>query len=111
VPVTSFTRYLPWFAPLRDSRRLVKLGLVDQARAREESMAATLARRPGSELRYPQAPLRCEPRPPLLNVMLIVIDGMRADALAPAPAPRLSALALSDVRFDQRQEMRRFYRP
>jgi membrane-anchored protein YejM (alkaline phosphatase superfamily) len=101
VPVTSFTRYLPWFSPLRDSRRLVKLGLVDQARAREESMAATLALRPGSELRYPQAPLRCEPRPPLLNVMLIVIDGMRADALAPASAPRLSALAPSAVRFDQ----------
>src|SRR5438093_4429569 len=93
VPVTSFTRYLPWFSPLRDSRRLVKLGLVDQARAREESMAATLAGRPGDALRYPQAPLRCGPRPPLLNVMLIVIDGMRADALAPASAPRLSALA------------------
>src|SRR6266536_3289209 len=101
VPVTSFTRYLPLFSPLRDSRRLVKLGLVDQARAREESMAATLAGRPGDALRYPQAPLRCEPRPPLLNVMLIVVDGMRADALAPISAPRLAALAPSALRFDQ----------
>ena len=101
VPVTSFTRYLPLFSPLRDSRRLVKLGLVDQARAREESMAATLAGRPGDALRYPQAPLRCEPRPPLLNVMLIVVDGMRADALEPMSAPRLAALAPSAVRFDQ----------
>ena len=101
VPVTSFTRYLPLYAPLRDSRRLVKLGLVDQSRAREESLAATIARRPGGELHYPQAPLRCEPRWPLLNVLLIVIDGMRADALTPVTAPRLAALAPSTVRFDR----------
>ena len=101
VPVTSFTRYLPLYAPLRDSRRLVKLGLVDQTRAREESLAATIARRPGGELRYPQAPLQCEPRLPLLNVLLIVIDGMRADALTPVTAPRLAALAPGAVRFDR----------
>src|SRR5882672_2804568 len=101
VPVTSFTRYLPLYAPLRDSRRLVKLGLVDRARAREESLAATMARRSGGELRYPQVPLRCEPRSPLLNVLLIVIDGMRADALTPVTAPRLAALAPSTVRFDR----------
>jgi hypothetical protein len=100
VPVTSFTRYLPLYAPLRDSRRLVKLGLVDQARAREESMAATIARRPGGELHYPQAELKCEPRPPVLNVLLIVVDGMRADALTPVAAPRLAALAPSAARFD-----------
>jgi len=100
VPVTSFTRYLPLYAPLRDSRRLVQLGLVDQARAREESLAATIAQRAGGELHYPQSPLKCEPRPPLLNVLLIVIDGMRADALTPAAAPRLAALAPSAMRFD-----------
>ena len=64
VPVTSFTRYLPLYAPLRDSRRLVQLGLVDQARAREESLAATIAQRSGGELHYPQSPLKCEPPPP-----------------------------------------------
>jgi uncharacterized protein len=45
VSVTSFTRYLPFFAPLRDSPRLVKLGLVHRDRARLESMASALAGR------------------------------------------------------------------
>src|SRR5262249_37614188 len=48
---------------------------------------------PGGELHYPRAPLRCEPLEPLLNVLLIVIDAMRADSLAPDTAPHMAAFA------------------
>src|SRR5215470_1193339 len=44
-------------------------------------------------LNYPLAPLRCDPHPPLPNVLLVVIDAMRADAVVPAVAPRTAALA------------------
>ena len=100
VPVTSFTRYLPLYFPLKDSRKLARLGLVDQARARERNLVATLGRPPGGELRYPRAPLSCEPRRPLLNVLLVVVDAMRADSLAPALAPHMAGFAKKAMRFD-----------
>jgi membrane-anchored protein YejM (alkaline phosphatase superfamily) len=100
VPVTSFTRYLPLYFPLKDPRRLARLGLVDQARARERNLVAALGRPPGGELHYPRSPLRCEPQPPMLNVLLIVVDAMRADSLAPAIAPNMDAFAQGAMRFD-----------
>ena len=100
VPVTSFTRYLPLYFPLKDPRRLARLGLVDQARAREQRLVDALGRPPGGELHYPRAPLRCEPLEPLLNVLFIVIDAMRADSLAPDAAPHMAAFAEDARRFD-----------
>jgi len=100
VPVTSFTRYLPLYFPLKDARRLARWGLVDPARARDRDLVASLGRPPGGELRYPRAPLRCEPRAPLLNVLLIVIDAMRADSLAPGTAPLMATFAEGARRFD-----------
>ena len=100
VPVTAFTRYLPQHYQLISTRLLVKLGLVDRARAREYGVVAALHRSGDSALSYPLAPLKCEPPSPKLNVLLVVIDGMRADALTPTAAPALSALAQSAVRFE-----------
>ncbi len=97
VPVTSFTRYLPLYFPLQEPRRLAKL----RAPGGQHRLVPALGRLPEGELRYPLAPLRCAPHAPLLNVMLVVIDGMRADALTPEAAPRLAAFAPSAVRFGQ----------
>jgi membrane-anchored protein YejM (alkaline phosphatase superfamily) len=99
-PVTAFTRYLPLYFPLKDSRRMDRLGLVNETRAREHRRVAAMGRPSDGGLRYPLAPLRCDPPSPRLNVLLVVIDGMRADALSPAVAPTLSAFAQGAVRFD-----------
>jgi len=101
VPVISFTRYLPLYFPLRNAGLLAKFGLVDRNRAREQSLVATLDAAPVGALRYPLAPLRCEPGTPPLNVLLVVIDGMRADALTVVGAPRLAEFARGAVQFDQ----------
>jgi uncharacterized protein len=98
-PVTAFTRYLPLYQP-RTDRGLVKLGLVNRTRAREQGVAAALGWSTDRALSYPLAPLRCEPRSPLLNVLLVVIDAMRADALTPAVAPRMAELGQDAIRFD-----------
>ena len=58
VAVTSFTRYLPLYFPLRDSKVQVRLGLVDRAAARERGVVEALARHPAGELQYPLNPLR-----------------------------------------------------
>jgi membrane-anchored protein YejM (alkaline phosphatase superfamily) len=99
VPVTSFTRYLPLYFPLSDSRNVARLGLLNQA-VLSRNLGAQLGRPPGGELRYPRAPLVCEPRPPLLNVLLIVIDAMRADALTAQSAPRMAEFAQGSLAFD-----------
>ena len=99
VPVTAFTRFLPLYFPLKDSRRMARLGLIDQSRARENRLRASFGRAARGDLNYPLAPLRCHPPSPLLNVLLVVIDGMRADALRPDIAPRLSEFASDTIRF------------
>jgi uncharacterized protein len=100
VPVTAFTRYLPLYHPLRNKGLLAKLGLVDRNRAREQGLVAALGRPPDGTLHYPLAPLRCEPRQPMLNVLLVIIDAMRADALRAGVAPRMEEFAQSAIRFD-----------
>src|SRR5207249_10280950 len=99
--VTAFTRYLPLYHPLRNPGLLARLGLIDRMRARERGVGAALDRRTAGELNYPLAPMRCEARAPRLNVLLVVIDALRADALTPEVAPRLSELARGAMQFDR----------
>jgi membrane-anchored protein YejM (alkaline phosphatase superfamily) len=99
VSVTSLTRYLPLYFPLRDSRVQVRLGLVDRVAARERGVAAALGRPPAGELKYPLHPLTCSPPRRMPNVLIIVIDAMRADVLTPEYAPRLSEFARGATRF------------
>jgi len=100
VPVTAFTHYLPLYQPL-DSLALFKLGFVDVPRVRERQVAAGLDQAPGVVLNYPRVPLQCRGPSPPLNVLLIVVDAMRADALTPAVAPSLTAFAGDAVRFER----------
>jgi membrane-anchored protein YejM (alkaline phosphatase superfamily) len=100
VSVTAFTRYLPLFYPLRNAGLLIRLGLVDRWQAREEGIAAAMGHPATGELNYPLAPLRCERPAPGLNLLLVVIDAMRADALTDAIAPRITAFARGAIRFD-----------
>jgi hypothetical protein len=97
VPVTSFTRYLPLYFPFQEPRTLAKL----RAPGGGHRLVPARGRLAEGELQYPLSPLRCEPSRPLLNVLLVVIDGMRADALTSTAAPRLAALASGAVQFNQ----------
>ena len=101
VRVTAFTRYLPLYYPPEVIKLQVRLGLVDRTQARARGVAAAVDGPPAGELRYPLAPLRCEFRAPPLNVLLVVIDAMRPDALTEASAPRLAAFARGAIQFDQ----------
>ncbi len=99
--VTAFTRYLPLYYGLRNAGLMMRLGLIDRAAARERGVGAALGRTAAGELNYPLAPMRCQARAPDLNVLLVVIDGMRADALTPEVAPKLSAFAHDALEFER----------
>ena len=101
VPVTGFTRYLPLYVPLRDRKVQARLGLLDRSRALDQNAVEAVRGLPQGELSYPVAPLRCDGPASALNVLLVVIDAMRADALAPDVAPRTWELAGTATRFDQ----------
>jgi len=101
VSIMAFSRYLPLFYPLRNPGLLARLGLVDRATARERGVAASLQAPAAGELTYPLAPLRCGPRAPAYNLLVVVIDAMRADALTPEIAPRLEQFAHRAIRFDR----------
>jgi hypothetical protein len=98
VPVTSFTHYLPLMHRLRASALINTLANRDTVLAR--GLAGAADRASGAVLRYPLAPLACAAPPSTPNVLLIVIDAMRADSLTPELAPRLSAFAADAVRFE-----------
>jgi membrane-anchored protein YejM (alkaline phosphatase superfamily) len=100
VTVTALNRYLPLYYPVQNPGLMARLGLVDRYRAHEMSLAAALARPPAGALNYPLVPLRCEPHQPMPNVLLVVVDAMRADALTPTSAPRLAGFASDTIRFD-----------
>jgi uncharacterized protein len=99
VAVISFTRYLPLYFPLHDTKPQGRLGLLDRITTRERGVVAALGRPPAGELRYPLHPLTCSPPRPMPNVLMIVIDGMWADVLTPEYAPRTSEFAHGATRF------------
>ena len=101
MPVTAFTRYLPLYYPLNAGHTQLKLGLLDRSQAHEQAVVSSLRRPPDGVLNYPLAPLACAPRAPLFNVLYVVIDGMRADALTPEVAPRMAEFARGAIRFDR----------
>src|SRR5439155_9201840 len=80
VPVTAFTRYLPLYFPLKDSRRMNRLGFVNEARAREYRRVATMGRPVDSAIRW----RRCaaiRPRPGSMS------SSSSSMACAPTPSP------------------------
>ena len=95
VPITRQGRVLFAYVPVTAEKQLVRLGF---AVARPDR--ALLARHAGSALSYPRRPLVFDARsavPP--NVLLIVIDGWRFDALDERVTPHLFRFAERAVRF------------
>jgi membrane-anchored protein YejM (alkaline phosphatase superfamily) len=100
VPVTTFGHTLPLYVGLEAVDTLTGLGLVDRQRALERGLAGRLGRAPVGALDYPRAQLRCDRPSPLLNVVLIVVDAMRADLLTSRTAPNLSAFSKQAISFE-----------
>jgi uncharacterized protein len=97
VPVTQFSHYLPLYYPLQSKRRLIQLGLVDPSLLRDQPkrLGVDAARGP---LRYPLSPLSCRDGAGL-NLMVILIDALRPDAVHPELTPTLVDLSRESLVF------------
>jgi hypothetical protein len=95
VPVTKQVRMLPVYRPLTMKRFLRRLGVA----VSEHSGTPRMDRR-YSDLRYPLQPLACETPQRPLNLLLIVIDAWRFDALNEQLTPNLTRFARQSWRFE-----------
>jgi len=99
VPVTQFTRYLPLYYPLQAERRLARLHLIEPGSLRVERQLQRLdAAAAAAQLRYPLAPLSCDSGR-ALNLMVLLIDGLRPDVVHPQLMPALVGLSAESLVF------------
>jgi hypothetical protein len=98
--ITRFTQTIPLYYPQTAKRQLARLGLVDPERVRQDKLLRRGATTEDGELRYPLAPLRCEAPAARPNVLWIVVDGLRADAIDAATTPALDGLRAGSLVFE-----------
>lgn len=99
-PITRFTTYLPFFYPTTARRFMIKYGLVDPERSREEKLVSELGKNSKSDLNYPLKPLKFQQVEKQKNMLLIVIDAMRYDVLTEDLAPNIVKFADSAAVFE-----------
>ncbi len=93
--ITSITRHFPLYHPLTAKRAFVDLGWIDPSAVREARLVEP-DQRIDAGLRYPAATLECRAPEAPLNVLVVVIDALRADAFTDEIMPRLHARAERD---------------
>ncbi len=93
VPVTSVAQQLPVKGGFTAKGFLVRHDLVDISQSRERHLASRLAAGPDQSrvdpLNYPLAALQCSAGPEPLNLVIILIDGMRSDMFNPQLTPHM----------------------
>ncbi len=90
-PVTQLTRLLPAYFPIHAKRDLARLGLVDPERVERQRLLQRAGGNAGGQLRYPLAPLDCTSPEVPPNIVIVLIDALRPDAITPALLPSLAA--------------------
>ncbi len=98
---TSQWAYLPWALPVTAKRWMLDqfgVGLQDP------EQGEVVALRPGakrSSLRYPLQPMQCTPLKSPPNVLVLVLDSLRRDALTATIMPNTSKLAQQSLVFQR----------
>jgi len=85
--------YLPWAQPITAKSFMRRLGMVS-----EQQVGLPDPRH--AQLLYPLQPLRCQ-SPQRPNVLMVVLESLRHDALTPQIMPNTSALAASARVYDR----------
>lgn len=91
--VISQWNYLPWAQPITAKSFMRRLGVVSEQQA-------GLPDPRHAQLLYPLQPLRCQ-SPHRPNVLMVVLESLRHDALTPQLMPHVSALAQSSRVYDR----------
>lgn len=93
--ITDLSRHVPLYFGATGKRLFVDLGLADPELQRDR-----LRVNRSSSLQYPQQPLQCEAGSNL-NVLVVLVDALRADTLTPRWTPHMAAFAERASRFER----------
>ena len=93
-PVTRYARLLPAFRPLTAKGFLSSLGL------KQASTSPSWSPATGSCLRYPHGKLQCEPCGKRKNILMVVIDSWRFDAMNQNTTPNIADFATKSWIFE-----------
>ncbi|MRR56279.1 MAG: DUF3413 domain-containing protein [Deltaproteobacteria bacterium] len=93
--ITSQVRYLPAYKPLTMKRFMERMGFSVKNETGKLHLNAN-----NSALRYPLETITCDNNSKKLNLLLIVIDSWRFDALTPEITPHIWELSKNNLRFD-----------
>lgn len=101
-PVTSFTRFLPVYFPMKAKRRLAALGWVDPAVVEQQRLLRGARTPGGGQLRYPLKPLDCAAdAAELPNILIVLVDALRPDRISPQTTPTIAAFRDRAQQFTQ----------
>lgn len=93
-PITHQIQYLPGYKPVTAKRILAKYGF-EITRDNTENLKTKV----GNPIDYPKSPLSCRTNSSANNVLIIVVDSMRADMLDPEVSPNIYAFAKDSWQF------------
>jgi len=101
-PVTQFTRFMPLYFPIHAKRDLARLGLVDPEQVRKQRMLRGSVGDGDGQLQYPLQPMNCHADAENLpNLLVILVDALRPDAIHPELTPNIEAFRASSTSFSQ----------
>jgi len=101
-PVTQFTRFMPLYYPIHAKRDLARLGWVDPEMVRRQRMLRGSLDTADGQLNYPLKPLSCQAADAgLPNIVIILIDALRPDAIDPGLTPTLAGFRDDAIWFDR----------
>lgn len=89
--VTTLTRYYPVLYPATAKGFMARHGWIDREAYRKEQMLKGSAS--SGALHYPLAPLRMQPLEKKMNVLIVVLDSWRYDAMTPEITPGIHAFS------------------
>jgi membrane-anchored protein YejM (alkaline phosphatase superfamily) len=101
-PVTQFTRFLPLYFPIHAKRDLARLGWVDPEQVRQQRILRGSVGVGDGQLQYPLQPMNCSAdADDVPNLLIILIDALRPDAIHAELTPNLEAFRASGTSFGQ----------
>ena len=101
-PVTQFTRFMPLYFPIHAKRDLARLGWVDPEEVRKQRMLRGSVGTGDGQLQYPLQPMNCSAdTDDLPNLLFILIDALRPDAIHSDLTPNLVTFRNSSASFHQ----------
>ncbi|NND54955.1 MAG: DUF3413 domain-containing protein [Gammaproteobacteria bacterium] len=98
--VTSFTRFMPMYFPIKAKRRLASLGWIDPDEVEKQRMLRQVNAPDSGQLRYPLQPLSCDADPATTpNIIMLLVDALRPDRITPTTMPVTARFAGESLRF------------